>query len=173
MKKLFIILLLSIIIPAIAQQKMENLKVNWPEEYKWKIGNNQEDKTIHFMELIPEKETLENWSIIGTMMSLKNVQKMPMDKAVELFYNQTKKSAPNAKLTVLDKKEQIENPWVLFKVEVDKYLDDPNPESQVYYVIQGNSSLFVNIVGIKQKIISQEFEEKWGKIFKSSELIYQ
>lgn len=156
-----------------AQNKIENLKVTWPEEYKWKVGSNQEDESMHFMELIPEKETLENWTIIGTMMSLKNVTKMPMDKAMEIFYQQTKATAPDAKISVIEKNETGKNHWILFKVEVEKYLDDPNPESQVYYIIQGDSSLYVNLVGIKEKKISKAFEAKWSKIFKASELVYQ
>lgn len=173
MKKVILLLLLVTSSLLIAQEKIENLKVNWPEEYKWKIANNQENETVHFVELVPGKESLENWSIIGTMMSLKNVRDMRMDKAVDLFYSQTKENAPNAKLTILEKNEQDKYPWILFKIEVEEYLDDIKPESQVYYIIQGDSSLYVNLVGIKEKKISKKFEEKWSKVFKSSEIVFQ
>ncbi|GAA4773000.1 MULTISPECIES: hypothetical protein [Flavobacterium] len=173
MKKIILFLLLVISISTIAQEKIENLKVNWPEEYKWKIANNQENETVHFVELVPDKESLENWSIIGTMMSLKNVRDMGMDKAADLFYSQTKQNAQNAKLTILEKNEQDKYPWILFKIEVEEYLDDIKPESQVYYIIQGDSSLYVNLVGIKEKKISKKFEEKWSKVFKSSEIVFQ
>ncbi len=173
MKKIILFLLLVISISTIAQEKIENLKVNWPEEYKWKIANNQENETVHFVELVPGKESLENWSIIGTMMSLKNVRDMGMDKAADLFYSQTKQNAQNAKLTILEKNEQDKYPWILFKIEVEEYLDDIKPESQVYYIIQGDSSLYVNLVGIKEKKISKKFEEKWSKVFKSSEIVFQ
>lgn len=156
-----------------SQDKIENLKVNWPEEYKWKIGTNQEDETMHTIELVPEKETVDNWTIIGTMMSLKNVKGIPMDKAMNLFFEQTKAGAPDAKLTFIEKNEAGKNHWILFKVEVEKYLDDPNPESQVYYIIQGDSSLYVNLVGVKEKKISKAFETKWCKIFKASEIVFQ
>lgn len=173
MKKIILVLFIALSIPVIAQDKIENLKVNWPEEYQWKIGNNQEDASVHFIELVPGKESIDKWTIIGTMMSLKNVKNMPMDKAVDLFFTQTKQGAPEAKLTVLEKNQETKYPWVLFKIEVEKYLNDSNPESQLYYIIQGESSLYVNLVGIKEKKISQKFEEKWTKVFKSSEIVFQ
>lgn len=172
-KSLVLFVLFFSALSLFAQDKIENLKVNWPEEYKWKIGSNQEDETVHFVELVPGNESVEKWTIIGTMMSLKKVTNMPMDKAVELFLAQTKTNAPDAKLTVFEKNETAKNHYVLFKIEVEKYLDDPNPESQVYYIIQGDSSLYVNIVGIKEKKISKSFEEKWIKVFKSSEIVWQ
>ncbi|MGH2665992.1 hypothetical protein [Flavobacterium sp.] len=174
MKKIAILLLLILSSASIqAQNKSENLKVIWPEEYKWKVGANQESEASHFTELIPEKETLDNWTIIGTMMSLKNVTNIPMDKAMNLFYSKTKNTAPEAKLTLIEKNEGGKNSWILFKVEAPKYLNGSNPESQVYYIIQGNSSLYVSIVGIKEKTISKSFEEKWGKIFKSSQIVLE
>ncbi|MDI9310153.1 MAG: hypothetical protein QM535_08055 [Limnohabitans sp.] len=172
-KILYVVLFCSFSFSVFSQGKIENLKVNWPEEFKWKVANNQEDEKVHFVELIPEKESLDKWTIIGTMMSLKGVKNLSMDVAVNLYYEQTKKEAPDAKLTIIEKNENSNHKWVLFKIEVEKYVDDPNPESQVYYIIQGDSSLYVNLVGIKQKTISKAFEEKWSKVFKSSELIYQ
>lgn len=174
MRKLSFLLLLVLSSAAMqAQNKMENLKVIWPEEYKWKVGSNQENEASHFMELIPEKESLDNWTIIGTMLSLKNVTNIPMDKAMNLFYSKTKDTAPEAKLTLIEKKEGIKNSWILFKVEVEKYLNDPKPESQVYYIVQGDATLYVNIVGVKEKSISKSFEEKWGKVFKSSQIVFE
>lgn len=173
MKKIILIATILISFLTFSQKKKENLKVNWPEEYKWKIANDQENETVHFVEVVPEKESLQNWSIIGTMMSLKNVRDMRMDKAAELFYSQTKQNAPEAKLTILEKNEEGKYPWILFKIEVQKYLDDIEPESQVYYITQGESSLYVNLVGIKEKKISNKFAEKWSKIFKSSEMVFQ
>ncbi len=38
-----------------AQQKGENLKIVWPEEYKWKVGSNQENEQMHLMELVRGK----------------------------------------------------------------------------------------------------------------------
>jgi len=45
-------------------KKIENLKIIWPEEYKRKIGSNQDDKSVHMMELIPGNESIDKWIII-------------------------------------------------------------------------------------------------------------
>lgn len=173
MKKTYTLLFILSTIAIYSQNKIENLKVNWPEEYKWKIGSDQENESAHFIEVVPGNESIDKWTIIGTMISMKNVTNMPMDKAMDLFYQQTKTNAPEAKVTLIEKNETAKNHWILFKIEVAKYLDDPNPESQVYYIIQGDSSLYVNLVGIKEKKISKDFEEKWSKVFKASEIVIQ
>ena len=89
MKSLFA-LLLFISTNLFSQDKIENLKINWPEKYAWKIGNNQENDKIHFVELVPGNEDINNWTIIGTMLSIKGITNLPMDTAVNLMYEQTK-----------------------------------------------------------------------------------
>lgn len=153
--------------------KAENLKIVWAEEYKWKIGSNQEDKTMHFLEIIPGNETIDKWTMLGTMMSLKNVKISKTDQVVEMFRQSSLKESPKAKLTVLESNDTTKNIWVLFKVETPSFPNDTKPESQLYYAIQGEATLYVNFIAIKQKTLSTDFVDKWSNIFKSSELVYQ
>lgn len=154
-----------------AQQKAESLKIVWPEEYKWKIGSNQEDNRVHMMELIPEKERITKWTIIGTMLSIKGVKNVPMDVAMSTTFEQAKLNAPKAVLTLIERDDKAQNPWILFKIEAPEFKNDKNPESQLYYVIQGDQSLYSNFVAMKVTSLNNEFVEKWGKVFKSSELV--
>lgn len=147
--------------------------VNWPEEFQWKIVTNHETDQMHFIELIPENENVEEWTIIGTMISVKGITGLPMDVAVNMMYEQTKASAPKAKLTVIEKNETDKNHWVIFKIESPNFVNDKNPESQLYYIIQGDSSLYSNFVAKKEKQLSANFVDKWAEIFKTSELVYQ
>jgi hypothetical protein len=153
------------------QEKTENLQINWPEEYKWKIGSNQEDKSVHMMELVPGNETVEKWTIIGTMLSIKGAENVPMDAVMNMTFDQAKIGAPKAKLTVVEKDEKALHPWILFKIEAPNFKDDKNPESQLYYVVQGDQSLYSNFVAIKEKVLTDEFVEKWTKVFKASEIV--
>jgi hypothetical protein len=153
------------------QGKTENLKIIWPEEYKWKIGSNQEDKSVHMMELIPGNERIEKWTIIGTMLSIKGAKNVPMDAAMSMTFDQTKSGAPNAKLTMIEKDEKSLHPWILFKIEAPNFKNDKNPESQLYYIVQGDQSLYSNFVAIKQKVLTDEFVAKWAKVFKASEFV--
>ena len=158
---------------SIAQKKDESLKIIWPEEYKWKIGSHQEDKTTDFMEIIPGKEDINKWTMIGTMMSMKNVTSATSDMIVDMYTKSSKKESSKAKLTVLEKNDTAKNMWVIFKIETPNFPNDPKPESQLYYAIQGKSNLFINFVGIKEKTLSSDFVSKWTKIFQNSELVYE
>jgi hypothetical protein len=62
------------------------------------------------------------------------------------------------------------NPWVLFKIESPQFNNDKTPESQLYYLIQGETSVYPNFVAIKSKNISDDFFKKWASIFKNSKL---
>ena len=94
MKHLLTLLSILITYSSSNGQGQENLKIVWPEEYKWKIGSNQENETMHMMELIPGKEKIEKWTILGTMISIKGATNVPMDKAMNMMYDQAKHRIP-------------------------------------------------------------------------------
>jgi hypothetical protein len=63
------------------------------------------------------------------------------------------------------------NIWVLFKVETPGFPNDPKPESQLFYAVQGEVTLYVNFIALKT--LSNDFINKWTKVFKSSEFVFQ
>ncbi len=155
------------------QTKTETLKITWPEEYKWKIGSTQEDDKQRMVEFIPGNETIDNWTIIGTLLSIKGVTGVPMDVAMNLMFEQARQTAIKPGLTLIERNDTAKHPWIIFKIETSKFKNDPNPESQLYYIIQGEMSLYSNFVAIKEKTLSKEFVARWSTIFKSSELVFQ
>ncbi len=74
------------------QQDGESLKLHWPESENWKVGSNQENEEMTMLELIPSNETFENWTEIGTMMAIKGAKNIPMDKAMNMMFEQSKKN---------------------------------------------------------------------------------
>src|SRR5688572_21445656 len=112
MKSILTLLSIFLVCNISLAQSQENLKIVWPEEYKWKIGSNQENESMHILELIPANEKIENWSIMGTMMSIKGAKNVPVDKAMNLMYDQAKQNAPKATLTLIEKDEAAKNPWI-------------------------------------------------------------
>jgi hypothetical protein len=169
---LTLLVIFTLVINSRGQEK-ENLVIVWPEEYKWKIGSNQENESVHMMELIPGDEKIEKWTIIGTMMAIKGVKLDQIDKAMNLMYDQTKQNAPKATLTFIEKDEAAKNPWILFKIESPSFKNDKNPESQLYYIIQGQTSLYSNFVALREKKLTDDFVNKWKAVFKASKLVYQ
>ncbi len=173
-KRLVILLVLSILSSVVfCQTKGENLKIDWPDEYKWKVGSNQENDKRHLIELIPGDERIDNWKTLGTMDSFKGVTGVPIATTPDMMLGEAKKTAPDAKLTIFEKDEKAKNPWIIFKIEAPGFTNDPHPESQLFYVILGQPALYNNFVAVKKKELSDDFVKKWIKVFKATELIYQ
>jgi hypothetical protein len=155
------------------QTKTESIKINWPDEYKWKVGSDQENDSKHLIEMIPGNETVDNWKTMGTTQILKIATGIPMDSIPGLMFKQAQKMAPDAKLTLFEKDSQAKAPWIIFKVESPEFTSNPRPESQLFYVIEGEPALFINFISLKEKNLSDDFCKKWIGIFKSSELVYK
>ncbi len=168
-----LIILLTIPSFGQSQPKIENLKIVWPEEYKWKVGSNQETEAEHFLEIIPGNESIEKWTMLGTMMSIKNIKISMTDQVIEMYRQTSLKESPKAKLTVIEKSDTEKNIWTIFKVETPSFPNDPKPESQLYYAVQGEATLYVNFIAVREKQLSEKFIAKWIKVFKASELVYE
>jgi len=173
MKRLLFIVALTTTVLSSFGQKQESLKIIWAEEYKWKLASNQEDASTQMLEIVPGNETIDNWTMLGTMLSYKNAKISKTDQVVEIYRQASAKESPKAKLTVLESNDTAKNIWVLFKIETPSFPNDPKPESQLYYAIQGEATLYVNFIAIKEKKLTKDFQDKWSKIFKDSELVYQ
>jgi ABC-type metal ion transport system substrate-binding protein len=44
------------------------------------------------------------------------------------------------------------------------------PESQLWYVRQGKSALYINIIAMKEKKLEDDFVKEWTEVFKKSEV---
>ncbi|HWA33140.1 MAG TPA: tetratricopeptide repeat protein [Cyclobacteriaceae bacterium] len=155
------------------QLEGESLMLNWPESENWKMANSQENAQMAMIELVHSNETLENWTEIGTMTSYKGVKNIPVDKAMNMMYEQAKVNAPKAKLTFLEKNETAEYPWIIFTIEAPEFKNDNTPESQLWYVVQGKTSLYTNFRAIKKATIPLDLKDKWLAFFKTGKVVYK
>lgn len=153
------------------QQVGESLMLDWPESENWKLGSNQENAQMAMLELIHTNETLENWTEMGNMMSIKGAKNVPMDKAMNMTFEQAKQNSPKAKLTFIEKDESVEYPWIIFTIECPNFKNDKKPESQLWYVVQGKTSLYTNFRAVKKASISSELKDKWIKFFKTGKIV--
>lgn len=176
MKRIVLCFVLQILLATISfgQAREENLQIIWPSEFKWKIVSNQEDSLLVSTLLVPEKESLQRWSILGWMSAMKNNFKASnIDEALEIYKQASLRESPKAKYNLLEKDGRAKNFWAIFKVENPDFPNDPIPESQLWYIFQGNSTLYVNFVAIKEKELNKEFVDRWTKVFKTSRLVYK
>jgi tetratricopeptide (TPR) repeat protein len=154
------------------QQAGESLMLDWPDSENWKVGDDQENAQQRVIDLIHTNETIDNWTELGNMTSFKGVTaKIPMDKAMNLMFDQAKQNAPKAKLTFIEKDENVEYPWIIFTIEAPGFKNDNRPESQLWYIIQGNQALYSNFRAIKQAKIPDDLKAKWTNFFKTGKIV--
>jgi len=171
MRKL--ILSLSCIFILTSASAQETLSINWPEEYNWTLLSNHEDDKLQLLEIIPANQTKDNWSLLGQMTVVKGQTQITMEKARDLMLNQTRQNSPNAKLTEIERNESAKYPWIVFKVECPNFKNDPNPESQLWYIIRSDNALYMNFIASKTDSLTPAFVDMWSNIFKNSEILVQ
>ncbi|MES2726814.1 MAG: tetratricopeptide repeat protein [Bacteroidota bacterium] len=153
------------------QLEGESLMLNWPESENWKVGNSQETDEMAMLELIHTNETLEKWTEFGSMMSIKGAKNIPMDKAMNMMFEQAKLNSSKAKLTFIEKDESAEYPWIIFTIEAPGFKNDKTPESQLWYIVQGKTSLYTNFRAVKQATVPAELKDKWIAFFKTGKVV--
>lgn len=153
------------------QQTGESLLLDWPNNEYWKIGDDQENSQQHVIDIIHENETIDKWTELGNMTSIKGVTNIPMDKAMNMMFNQAKQNSPKSKLAFIEKDENTEYPWIIFTIESPSFINDKTPESQLWYIIQGKQALYTNFRAIKQSTIPEELKTKWTIFFKSGKIV--
>lgn len=155
------------------QQVGESLMLDWPESENWKIGDDQENEQRHVLDLIHTNETIDQWTELGNMTSIKGVKGVPMDTVMNLMLDQAKLISPKAKLTFIEKDERAEYPWIIFTIESPSFKNDKTPESQLWYIVQGKQALYTNFRAVKQATVPAGLKDQWTKFFKTAKIIHK
>lgn len=156
------------------QSVHESLNIPWPKEYNWKIISEEIDSLASTLKMIPGNENIETNTIVGNISIVKNnFHVSDIDQVIDQFRKSALQQSSNAKFKVLEKKENTKNFWTIFKAETSSFPNDPNPESQLWFIIQGDSTLYINFVAVRQSKLNKEFIVKWTQVFKNSQLVYE
>src|SRR3954470_5860761 len=94
-----------------SQPNKETLKTSWPEEYNWKIVSNQEDSGLHTIVFTPMDESIENWTILGEMMTMKNFNSSGTAELLNAFTQSALKLSSNTRYRLIEKDESSKNFW--------------------------------------------------------------
>jgi len=150
----------------------ESLALDWPDEEKWKLANRNSEKGVTVLEFVREEESLENWTEFGSMMVIpKNGMKLTAQNAMSIFEKSAKQQSKSVEVNYIESKEDIEYPWIIFKIENQKSSISDNYESQVYSIVVGKNNLFVSFRAIKEKTIPSEIKDKWIAFFKTAKVV--
>lgn len=66
--------------------------------------------------------------------------------------------------------------WIIhgsFTIESPRFKNDKRPESQLWYIVQGKTSLYTNFRGVKQATIPTDVKDKWTGFFKTGKVVYK
>ncbi|MBI3258547.1 MAG: tetratricopeptide repeat protein [Ignavibacteriae bacterium] len=151
----------------------ESLLLVLPESEDWKIGDDQENAEQHVIDFVHKNETVDKWTELCNMTKVKIATSVPITVPMNYLYEQAKKNAPEAKLTLIEKDENAEFPWIIFTIESPKFNNDDTPESQLWYVVLGKQALYNNFRAIKEATIPNELKEKWAAFFKTAKVVYK
>ena len=159
-------------------QEKEVLKIDWPKEYEWEVVDKLDKDSIYVRKIIPKGENEKNSSIICQALTVKPPDIYKTDfviKKLKGLPEELIEELPPIKTTVLEKKEENNGFWELFKIENRYHYDYHQDIFQIYsefvYIRQQGDIIYRIYVLVKEKSLSEEFIKKWSKIFKESKLI--
>lgn len=153
--------------------KNERFELPWMNDINWKINSNQENEIMQLTEFIHPDESSVFWTELGIMIKSKGTKNTKLEDAMNMMYEQTKKNAPSVKLTFLEKNEKSEFPWIIFKTEAENYKKDNQPESELWFIIQGNQALYSNFIAIKKDHLTEDFQTFWMDYFKNGKILFE
>jgi hypothetical protein len=167
MKSPILTLAFSFLFLATNAQEPESLHVNWPLEYKWKSTVVTDNKQVHTVDLAPGAVSTD---IAGHMTSYKGVKGANLTLMSSMIFQQLKASSPSARFTLIEENDTAKNAWSIFTIESAINKKGKKPESQLYYMLQGNSAIYIVSVGMPGTVLQPAFIDKWSKIFRGSYL---
>ena len=151
----------------------EGLLLDLPHHEGWKVGNRQYDKGVQFIELVKNGETVENWTELVTMISKPIDPLINLEVVMENFLTETQKSAPKAKLTLVEKDLKNRYPRIMFKIEAADYpgKSGQEAESDLFYLVKGVSHLFINVRAVKRPHLSKAQVDSWAATFRAAKVM--
>lgn len=152
--------------------KKEIFALDWPDEENWRVADNRSKDGINTMDLLKGDETFENWTELGNMQSLIGIRNFDLENAKDFLLTESKKNCENPILTFLEKDLEAEYPWIMFTIDCAEYKNDDNPESQLWFLIQGKTSFYMCFRAMKKASIDDESIDKLSKFFKAGRIDY-
>jgi hypothetical protein len=170
MEKYSLVIVVSLLVSmtGLGQRKIEQITIEWPIEYNWKVVQNTKEGSTKQMMIIPGSETPQTATIIGSMASYANRPSLTVDSMISWYQSLLDSGS---KLTVIERNDTAKAPWLIFKIETPVTPKYPAPESDLYYVCQGQFALYENHVAVKRPSLDEEFLNKWMMILKTARIV--
>ena len=142
------------------------LEARWPDPKGWKVIRRNETERQKRIELVPKGEGAKDWKHLGNLTALKFVQGIPMDTARYLLTKQTDGRCKDVQSRTLEKRDQGQESYIFFVLNCKSHINTQQPETQLWYVEQGQRHLYAYFVAVRKKRMSREEREKWMEFFR-------
>ncbi len=149
-----------------AMGRPEGVELQWPAKEGWRQSDKQDGDGVRIVEYTRNGETSEHWTEIVTTTTYRGMAMGSVVDAMKQLFKQAQTAAQNAKLTVLASDTTAQYPWIIFKIEVEQ----TEPESQVWQIINGSHDLFMNFWATKKPSVSPEEEKKWVAFLRTAKV---
>lgn len=152
---------------------IETLFFQLPDHENWKLKNNNSDENISTIDIIKNDKNKNDWEDILNIVTVFNVKprKSELDFMMDMVLKQSKEKAPNAKSTLIDKEEDADYPWIMFKNECPEIKGLEQTESQIYFIILGEATIYICSRSIKSNKFSEDKEKIITEFFKTTNVL--
>lgn len=164
MKKTFLFGILLFTFSLLSAQ--EKVILTFPENEIWVVLSDNSNNGLYSKEYIQANENGENWSKLVNILSFES-RDMPVDTLMSIMFLEVLKTAPESKLTLINKEE---GSWILFTIESPSYINKEDySESQLWYISVREIYTHICFIAVKKDKISKKIIKRWTPIFKSAE----
>lgn len=97
---------------------------------------------------------------------LQGGSRLPLEISMNMVFMQVKSNLPKSKLFFIDKEEMGKYPWIVFVIELSDFKAKDKKEKHLWYIIQGEKSLYANSMTLNKTVLISDLKYKWGNLFK-------
>lgn len=150
----------------------EGYVLTWPTEQGWKMQSSMEDSTFRLIEFLKEKENPESWTEYGAMLTLRGYDTNATLKDFSIsIRDEFRTRAPKAQMRIISEDSIGAYPWMIIALEAPMTTNHKKPESQLWHIVKGKSTIYGNFRAVKQKKLSKAHIKEWTTFFKTGKVV--
>ncbi len=150
----------------------EGYVLTWPAEEGWKIQSSMEDSTFRLIEFLKDQKNPDTWTEYGAMLTLRGFQSGTTLKDFSAsIKSEFAARAPKVTMRIISQQEKGPNPWMIVALEAPITTNHKKPESQLWHLVMGKSTIYGNFRAIKEKKLTKKHISEWTTFFKTGKII--
>jgi len=150
----------------------EGYVLTWPAEEGWKMQSSMEDSTFRLIEFLKEHESPDTWTEYGAMLTIRGFEPgTTLHSFSASIKNEFTSRAPKATMRIIAQQKKGPNPWMIIALEAPMTTNHKKPESQLWHLVMGKSTIYGNFRAVKEKKLTNKLISSWTSFFRSGTII--